>query len=345
MATHGQTSKHSADYTVATLLHAADTAQGPHSLNNFGNVIRKGHQFVSTETGGMVSNGTSVQSNQQTATASGFSRASAINDAGEVAGVTNTADSLVPLISSPGRGTQRIPLLPGDKCGQAFSINQQGNVAGYSSGAQGVRAFLWIRGQGVQNLGTLPGATQSKARDVNNSDQVVGTVRTTKGDRAVLWTNAGSVRDLGTLPGDTSSEATAINNSGAVVGYSNGPRGTHAFLWTRASGMQDLGTLSGGNYSRALDINDPGDVVGASTSSVGDRAFVWRRGAGMQDLNEALSNHARVFVEAHAINNKGQILVMGIGHESATSGGTQPQHPNACAPAPEATYLLTPAGR
>ena len=102
---------------------------------------------------------------------------------------------------------------------------------------------------------------------------------------------------------------------------------------------------SGGNFSRALDINDAGEVIGASTSSSGERAFVWTREAGMQDLNDALSNDVGiVFVEAHAINNKGQILVMGMERDEAgMSDQTHAHQHNVCAPAPEATYLLTPA--
>ena len=153
------------------------------------------------------------------------------------------------------------------------------------------------------------------------------------------------MRNLGTLPGDTSSEATAINNAGDVVGYSNGPRGVRAFLWSSATGMQNLGVLPGGDFSRALDVNDAGQVVGTSTSSSGERAFVWTRGAGIQDLNDALSNDVGiVFVEAHAINNKGQILVMGMERDEAgMSDQTHAHQHNVCAPAPEATYLLTPA--
>ena len=156
-----------------------------------------------------------------------------------------------------------------------------------------------------------------------------------------LWPKSGGVRDLGTLPGDTSSEASAINNNGDVVGYSKGPRGMRAFLWTQATGMQDLGMLPGGNSSRALGINDTGVVVGSSTSSSGDRAFIWTKETGMRDLNSAASmTLGVVFVEAHAINNAGQILVMGSPmHESHSSGEAAPQ----CAPAPPSSFLLTPA--
>jgi probable HAF family extracellular repeat protein len=112
-----------------------------------------------------------------------------------------------------------------------------------------------------------------------------------------------------------------------------------AFLWTQATGMQDLGVLPGGNSSRALGINDMGAVVGSSTSSSGDRAFIWTKQGGMRDLNGAASVTllGAVFVEAHAINDTGQIVVMGMAMQS--SGGTAHQD---CAPAPPSSFLLTP---
>jgi probable HAF family extracellular repeat protein len=113
-----------------------------------------------------------------------------------------------------------------------------------------------------------------------------------------------------------------------------------AFLWTQATGMQDLGVLPGGNSSRALGINDMGAVVGTSTSWSGHRAFIWTRETGMIDLNSAASmTSGAVFVEAQAINNAGQILVMGSPmHESHMRGEAASQ----CAPAPPSSFLLTP---
>jgi probable HAF family extracellular repeat protein len=331
-------------YTAIAITDASGAAQGPRGLNNLGDILGSPTHSLSDQTGATILGHDGFLVKRPGALAGGdYSGGSAINDSGEVAGVANTANAIIPFISTPSRGTQRIPLLPGDKAGQAFSINQFGNVVGYSSGPSGIRAFLWMRGSGaVQNLGTLPGGSASKARDINDSNMVVGTVRSASGDRAVLWTKVGNVRDLGTLPGDTSSEATAINNAGDVVGYSNGPQGNRAFLWTKTTGMQNLGVLPGGNFSRALHINDDGVVVGASTSSSGDRAFLWRRGVGMRDLNEAVSNDVgAVFIEAHAINNKGQILVMGMTRDDPNTSANA-RSDNICAPAPEATYLLVP---
>jgi probable HAF family extracellular repeat protein len=327
-------------YTVSEL----SAAGVPCRLNNLGDVAGKAGDSSSGETRATIWNHGSLRPMNLGSLGGGeYSSASSINDAGEIAGAANIANSIVPFVSTPTSGLQRIPLLPGDNCGQAFGINKYGHVAGYSSGPSGRKAFLWRRSAGVRSLGVLPGGNYSTACDINDLDEVAGTSASAAGDHAVLWTKTGDVRDLGTLPGDTSSEASAINNNGDVVGYSKGPRGMRAFLWTKATGMQDLGVLPGGNSSRALGINDMQAVVGSSTSSLGDRAFTWTKEAGMRDLNSAASvTSGVVFVEAHAINNTGQVLVMGSAmHEAHGSGEAAPQ----CAPAPPSSFLLTPASK
>jgi probable HAF family extracellular repeat protein len=328
-------------YTVSEL-----PAGVPCRLNNFGDVAGKGGDSSSGEILATIWHHGSRRHPKHLGKLHGgeYSSASGINDAGEVAGEANTAESIVPLVGTPQGVLGRIRLLPGDNCGQAFGINKDGHVTGYSSGPHGMKAFLWTRSEGVRNLGVLPGGNYSRAHDLNDSDEVAGTSGSAAGDRAVLWPKSGGVRDLGTLPGDTSSEASAINNNGDVVGYSKGPRGMRAFLWTQTSGMQDLGVLPGGDSSRALGINDMGVVVGSSTSSSGDRAFIWTKEAGMRDLNSAVSvTFGAVFVEAHAINNTGQILVMGGAMHDAH--GSSEATTSQCAPAPPSSYLLTPVSR
>jgi probable HAF family extracellular repeat protein len=336
--TFGQTT----EYTVSEL-----SAGGvPSRLNNFGDVAGKADDSSSGEAEASIwHHGKYKFRPKHLGKVHGgeHSSASSINDAGEVAGEANTANSIVPFVWTPRGGLRRSPLLPGDNCGQAFGINRDGHVVGYSSGPNGRRAFLWTRGAHVRDLGILPGGNYSSAADINDSDEVAGTSGSAAGERAVLWTTNGNIRDLGTLPGDTSSEASAINNNGDVVGYSKGPRGMRAFLWTQATGMQDLGVLPGGDSSRALGINDMGVVVGSSTSSSGDRAFIWTRETGMRDLDSSASmTSGAVFIEAHAINNVGQILVMGSPmHESHMSG----EATSVCAPAPLSSFLLTPVSQ
>jgi probable HAF family extracellular repeat protein len=335
-----QTFGQATEYIVSEL-----PAGVPCRLNDFGDVAGKGGDSPSGEILATIWHHGNRRHPKHLGKLHGgeYSSASGINDAGEVAGEANTAESIVPLVGTPQGVLGRIPLLPGDNCGQAFGINRDGHVVGYSSGPNSKRAFLWTRRGRVRDLGILPGGNYSSAADINDSDEVAGTSGSAAGERAVLWTTNGNIRNLGTLPGDTSSEASAINNNGDVVGHSKGPRGMRAFLWTQATGMQDLGVLPGGNSSRALGINDMGVVVGSSTSSSGDRAFIWTRETGMRDLNSAASmTPGAVFVEAHAINNTGQVLVMGGPmHESHMSG----EATSVCAPAPPSSFLLTPVSQ
>src|SRR6266496_5940176 len=283
-------------YTVSEL----SAAGVPCGLNNLGDVAGRAGDSLSGETQATIwTHGRSRPKHLGKLHGGEYSSASAINDAGEVAGGANTAESIVPFVWTPKGPLKRIPLLPGDNCGQALGINRHGHVVGYSSGPEGKQAFLWTRHTGVRNLGVLPGGNYSSASDINDLDEVAGTSGSAAGERAVLWTTNGNIRDLGTLPGDTSSEASAINNNGVVVG--------------------------------------------TSTSSSGDRAFIWTRETGMRDLNSAASmTSGAVFVEAHAINNAGQILVMGSPmHESHMSGEAASQ----CAPAPPSSFLLTPVSQ
>jgi probable HAF family extracellular repeat protein len=158
----------------------------------------------------------------------------------------------------------------------------------------------------------------------------------------VVWTKAGNILNIGTLSGDWASEAAAINNKGDVAGYSKGPAGMRAFIWTKESGMQELGTLPGGNSSRALDINDAGEVVGTSMSALGEHAFIWTKHIGIADLNSPASA-SFIFIEAHAINARGQIIVMGRSLHDSSMHSSEPSEDNElCAPAPPSSFLLTP---
>jgi probable HAF family extracellular repeat protein len=331
-------------YTVLEVSGASGAREVFCRINNLGDLVGRAGNVGGGGTGAAIWSHGSLKRKQLGFLAGGdYSSGFAINDEGEVAGGSNAGNAIVPFFWKTMGGFQRIPLLRGDNCGQAFSINRYGHAAGYSSGPNGARAFFWTKTTGVRNLGTLLGGGSSRAYAVNDSDDVAGVSGSPAGDHAVLWTKTGQIRDLGTLPGGTSSEAVAINNTADVVGYSKGPGGQRAFLWTKANGMHDLGVLPGGNVSRAVDINDAGEVVGMSASSGGDHAFIWTKQEGMSDLNNAASaGLAVLLVEAHAINNKGQILAMGkAGPESSAGGGSAPE-PDHCAPAPPSTFLLIP---
>ena len=330
---------------VVTDLTGEDAAQVPSKLNNLGDIVgRKAGSGAGAPRATLWGHSHHSKAKHLGVFPGGdYSSANAINDAGEVAGASNTGTAILPFVWSDKGGLQRVPLLAGDNCGEAVAINKHGHVVSYSSGPTGSRALLWTRKTGPRDLGTLPGGSYSRAHDLNDSDEVAGVSASPAGDRAVLWTKSGDARDLGTLPGDLTSEAMAINNAGDVVGYSKGPSGMRAFLWTKGGGMQELGILPGDNSSRALAINDSGTVVGSSDSASGGHAFVWEKQTGIVDLNEAGSGALGiVLVEAHAINRKGEILAMGqLDHGGMDHGGMAPED-HICAPAPPLSFLLTP---
>ena len=329
---------------IVTDLSADDSTQVPCKLNNLGDLVGRAGGAGGGQTQATVWDRSKLVKKHLGAFAGGdYSSANAINDIGEVTGASNTATGIVPFIWTPKGRLKRFPLLSDDICGQATSINRHGHVVGCSSGQSGTKAFFWAHSGSPQRLVTLPGGDGSKARDLNDHDEIVGTSGSPAGERAVLWTKNGSVRDLGTLAGDYASEATAINNNGDVVGYSKGPRGMRAFLWNETSGMQELGVLPGGNSSRALAISNLGEVVGSSTTTSGDRAFIWTKESGMVDLNNASSaDIGIVLFEAHAINDKGQIIAMGGSTGEGSMANMSGSGHEQCAPAPSGTFLLTP---
>jgi len=238
------------------------------------------------------------------------SRATAINNRGQVVGVSGSATNVQRAFLWQDGTMTDLGTLGGDSS-EAAAINDLGQVVGSSSTATNVaHAFLWQNGT-MTDLGTL-GGDSSEAAAINDLGQVVGSSSTaTNVAHAFLWQN-GTMTDLGTLGGD-SSEAVAINGLGQVVGWSemasagddSPPR--HAFLW-RAGAMTDLGTL-GGDSSEAVAVNGRGQVVGTSSTASGQRhAFLWQSGT-MTDLAPPGEGYGA----AVAINDGGQIAIVGAG--------------------------------
>jgi probable HAF family extracellular repeat protein len=164
------------------------------------------------------------------------SAATAINDAGEVVGISGTCDVAV----------------------GAFSARH---------------AVLWLNGRPVR-LPTLGGQGWNTPMAISNDGIIVG-FSDTGGDvvggvltpnfQAVLWTPGGIV-NLHTLPGDQIAEATGVNNFGQIVGTSFDASGNpRVFLWQEGR-IYDLNTLVQPNAPLYLlatgDINDRGEITG-----------------------------------------------------------------------------------
>ena len=264
-----------------------------------------------------------------------YTSASAINEVGEVAGASNTGEAILPFIWTPTGKLQRVPLLPGDNCGQANGINKHGHVVGYSSGPNGAKAFLWTRGKGVHNLGVLPGGNYSRACDINDLDEVAGTSASAAGDRAVLWTKLALCAILGRCREIRRARLPRLT----TMGMSSGTRKVRGEC-ARFCGLQQLECRIWG-CSR---VETPAELLVSTTRVLwlGVRqarreiALLWTQQAGMRDLNSAASvTLGVVFVEAQAIDSTVRSLLWGATHHStgvATPLGNarQPLHQRFC---------------
>jgi probable HAF family extracellular repeat protein len=162
--------------------------------------------------------------------------------------------------------------------GQVVGISGicQNAVGAYSA----THAVLWQEGQPM-DLGNIGGHGWNTPAFINNHGQIVGFANA-GGDvvngqltikfHAFLWTQERGMRDLGTLPGDALSEALGVNESGQVVGVSYGAGFSHprGFLWQNGV-MTDLNTLVPAGSTLTLqvagDINDRGEITGAAFDS------------------------------------------------------------------------------
>ena len=141
------------------------------------------------------------------------SAATAINDAGEVVGISGACDVAVGAFSARhalawvnGKPI-RLATLGGEGWNTPMAINNRGLIAGFSDTAGDVvggvltpnsQATIWTAA-GIVNLHTLPGDATAQATGINNFDQVVGTSYDAAGNsRVFLWQN-GKIYDLNKL--------------------------------------------------------------------------------------------------------------------------------------------------
>ena len=182
------------------------------------------------------------------------SAATAINDAGQVVGISGI-------------------------CSNA--------VGGFSA----IHAVIWQNGKPA-DMGNIGGAAWNTPMAINRNGVVVGFANVQPGGallaHAFIWTRSGGMRDLGTLPGqgaDAQSQALGINDQGQVVGLSctAGFASCQAFLWQNDV-MTNLNSLVAPGYDdqliQASDINDAGVITGEAADSSGDvLSFVATPGA------------------------------------------------------------------
>ncbi len=159
------------------------------------------------------------------------SAATAINDQGQVVGISGICDRSVGRFSAihavlwQDSIVKDIGNLGGIAWNTPTAINNRGHVVGFANlpgpSTAPRRAFLWTNsGAPPENLDMLLGDVASFAWGINDRDQVVGQSVGADGSRAVLWQD-GVMTDLNSLlpPGSPRVEyANDINNRGEITG-------------------------------------------------------------------------------------------------------------------------------
>ena len=229
--------------------------------------------------------------------------ATAINDAGKVAGGYQTETELQGFIYDGGkfkvvhktlsgaaiRGINRFDYLSG------FVTT---NGRGFHSRFNGLHGFLEEGGKTI--LLDFPGADLTEATGLNNIGDVVGDYRAGGVFRGFIY-NKGSSWTLD-FPGASLTAASAINNLGQVVGIADTSTGRHGFLFD--SGLFVLIDVPGATLTDARGINDSGEIVGLYVDANGrNHGFVFDGFAFV-----TVDFPGSVVTEVWGVNNAGQIV-------------------------------------
>lgn len=176
------------------------------------------------------------------------SAATAINDLGQIVGISGQCDiglgfySAIHSVLWENGKPISLGTLGGSAWNTPESINNRGVVVGFDNGPNDVingqlqfrfLAYIWTREGGMQSLGTLPGLNgtpdaMSEATDINDEGQVVGVSYADfffDGGRAFLYQN-GTMTPLNDLIGSASanfdiSSTGGINDRGEIAAQAN----------------------------------------------------------------------------------------------------------------------------
>jgi len=187
-------------------------------------------------------------------------------------------DQIEQLLPLPGSDTVTAATAIND-AGQVVGIS--GICSNAVGGFSAIHAVIWQNGK-TTDMGNIGGAAWNTPMAINQNGVVVGFANVQPGGgllaHAFIWTRSGGMRDLGTLSGqgaDAQSQALGINDQGQVVGLSctAGFASCQAFLWQNGV-MTNLNSLVAPGYDdqliQASDINDAGVITGEAANSSGD---------------------------------------------------------------------------
>jgi probable HAF family extracellular repeat protein len=246
------------------------------------------------------------------------SQATAINDAGQIAGrIGDRATRWEADGATTDLGTL------GGMYSTSVGIDANGRVVGQAQvpappqAVNGIyHAFVYADGA-MRDLGTLPGGSGSSASAINDAGAIVGTADIPGGQFRATRFGGGGPIDLGILgrpasayDGAPGSGASDINEAGRIVGTTSTTAGYSAFLWQDGT-MRELPPPPGFASGGASAINNAGAIVGSASLADdrgASRAILWADGAA-HDLNTLISaGSGWVLENAVDLNDLGQIV-------------------------------------
>jgi probable HAF family extracellular repeat protein len=240
--------------------------------------------------------------------ATGYRYAYAVNDLGQIVGISATACSSGSCSNhaffwDPSTGMADLGTLGGPSSG-AIDLNNQSQVIGVSATAAGEsRGFIWDPAAGLRDLGI---DAFVEVRAINAVGQVIG-IREVGGVRTGYVWQDGLLRDLDTH-GRNVGDLRAINSVGQVVGATS----DGVFLWDAVGGTHDLGPgipLASGKRA----MNDLGQLAGGVLNGTG-HAAIWTPSIGTCDIG-TLGGATSLAV---AINAHSQV----VGYSGTRTGET-----------------------
>lgn len=260
------------------------------------------------------------------------SRAMAINDKGQVAGVQ--LDAAGNLQAFFWNGTT-LAILKDAASSQAFAVNDNGQLTGALHNSDGSdEAFVWNGAGNLNRIGSL-GGDLSIGYGISADGQVVGASRTAQG-RINAFRYQSSLQNLHTFGDALQSEAYDINLRGDVVGVlHDGTGGAKGFLNTsalpetdsRAYRISNTGTILGsvlnatsgvisaqlwttsetqvlpplkGSFSEVYGLNDEGWAVGASAFTTNTQREAFKRTTLSAHITDGASQWTQATPDLHA---------------------------------------------
>ena len=221
-----------------------------------------------------------------------WSRATFVDESGNVAGVLLTAEKKLMIFRIEGDSTQIFALenASDETDISVFNPESGQGIGNITTAAKSPRAVAFDIDSSESNsvplvpIGESDEFSFSRAHDQNRDGHIVGEIRQESGvDRAFLSVK-GRYRNLGVIRGAQSSSAYALNNKTKIVGKSVFSDGRErAFIWAPGYTMRSLNSLaSAGEFrelSNAFDINDRDVIVGDGSLMNRTIAFALTPGA------------------------------------------------------------------